>query len=336
MPRAPRLDAPDVLHHVMARGIDREIIFRGDADREDMVRRLSDVANNHGLRIYAWTLMPDHIHLLVQTGERPLEHCMRSLLTGFATVFNRRHRRVGHVFQNRFKSIVCEAERYFMELVRYIHLNPLRGGVVADFDELDDYPYSGHSALLGAIPRDWQCTIPVLEQFGRRIAWARAAYRKFVADGVASGRRPDLMGGGLVRSCGGWQVVQELRRGRERFHSDERILGDAPFVDRILREVNCVDRDVERVPIPDLAVLTEIVCAACGVTPASITGETQPRAVSKAREGVAYLWLDHFGQNGRRLAEDLNRKPSSLYKAAKRGRRERERWLALLVGTDTP
>ena len=295
-----------------------------------MLRRLSDLVCDHQLKIFAWALMSDHFHLLVQTGQRPLEHCMRSLLTGFATVFNRRHGRVGHVFQNRYKSVVCEVERYFLELVRYIHLNPLRGGLVSDFDALDDYPYTGHSALLGAIPRGWQSTEPVLERFSRRLGWARAAYRKFVSEGVLLGKKPDLAGGGLVRSAGGWNAVKKLRQGRESFASDERVLGGSRFVDEILREVNDECGYAARSAPPDLHSLIEIVCAACGVTPVAVNAPGQTRAIAKAREGIAYLWVEFFGQNGRRLASDVGLKPSSVYKAVKRGRQERDRWIVLL------
>ena len=330
MPRGPRLDAPGVLHHVMARGIDRQIIFRDDQDRDDLLRRLSDLVREHQLKIFAWALMSDHFHLLVQTGQRPLEFSMRSLLTGFATVFNRRHGRVGHVFQNRYKSIVCEVERYFVELVRYIHLNPVRGAIVRDFDALDDYPYTGHSALLGAIPRAWQSTDAVLERFGRRVGWARAAYRKFVSEGVLVGRRPDLIGGGLVRSCGGWDAVKELRRGREHFVTDERVLGGSQFVDQILSEVNTESRLEEGSVVPDLDSLMDIVCWACGVTSDAVSAPGQARAVSRARAGLAFLWIDYFGQSGRQLAIAVGLRPGSVYKAAKRGWKERDRWIALV------
>ena len=333
MPRGPRLDAPGVLHHVMARGIDRQLIFRDDQDREDLLRRLSNLVRDHQLKIFAWALMSDHFHLLVQTGKRPLEFSMRSLLTGFATVFNRRHERVGHLFQNRYKSIVCEAERYFLELVRYIHLNPLRGGIVADFDALDDYLYTGHSALLGAIPRAWQSTEPVLERFGRRLSWARATYRKFVSEGVLLGRRPELVGGGLVRSSVGLSAVAELRQGREHFSSDERVLGSSEFVEQIMREAN-----TQRIPSAtaaatlDLSSLKEIVCAACGVTPGAVSATGRTRVISKAREGLAYLWVEFLGRSGKQLAIDLGLRSESVYKAAKRGRVERERWLDILNG----
>jgi putative transposase len=223
MVRQARLDTPGVLHHVMARGIERRPIFIDDRDRDEFVRRLSDLALEGKLIIYAWSLMPNHFHLLVRTGKISLSRSMRSLLTGYAGYFNRRHRRHGHVFQNRFKSIICEEEPYFLELVRYLHLNPLRAGVVKDLKGLDRYPYTGHSVLAGRIDRSWQDTEDVWSRFGGTCREAAKSYRAFVSDGVGQGRRPDLMGGGLYRSMGGWHAVVDLRRGREAYRSDERV-----------------------------------------------------------------------------------------------------------------
>jgi hypothetical protein len=155
---------------------------------------------------------------------------MRRLLTGYAMTFNRRHRRHGQLFQNRYKSILCQQEPYLLELVRYVHLNPLRGKLVRDLRELDRYPYAGHSALMGKQENNWQETGFVLGQFGRRAGVARKAYRAFVGAGIPLGRRPELVGGGLIRSLGGWTAVKALGRGAARLKGDERILGDSGFV----------------------------------------------------------------------------------------------------------
>jgi len=117
--------------------------------------------------IYAWALMTNHAHILVRSGPRGLPGFMRRLLTGYAGSFNRRHRRHGHLFQNRYKSIVVEEDPYLLELVRYLHLNPLRAGVVPDLRALARYPWTGHSAVLGTVPRPWQATGEVLGQFAR-------------------------------------------------------------------------------------------------------------------------------------------------------------------------
>jgi putative transposase len=114
--------------------------------------------------------------LLLRTGSVPIATLMRRLLTGYAVQFNRRHSRHGHVFQNRYKSI-CQEEAYLMELVRYIHLNPLRAGLVRSLEELDGYPYGGHSALMGRIERPWQDVETVLGRFGGDAESSRAAYR---------------------------------------------------------------------------------------------------------------------------------------------------------------
>ncbi len=217
MPRQPRLDAPDTLHHVMVRGIERRTLFRDDRGRADFVARLAALAEAKVLGVYAWALLPNHAHLLVRTGIRPLARAMRSLLTGYAGTFNRRHKRVGHLFQNRYMSVVVEAERYLLELVRYLHLNPLRAKVVPDLRTLDRYPWTGHSALLGHVPRPWHASGEILAQFGPTARRARLAYRAFVAAGIPQGRRPELEGGGLLRSLGGWQAVTALRRGRADF-----------------------------------------------------------------------------------------------------------------------
>jgi REP element-mobilizing transposase RayT len=113
----------------MARGIERRRLFRADRDRDDLLRRLAALAHAGSVSVYAWTLLPNHFHLLVRTTQTPLSRTMRSLLTGYAGAFNRRHRRTGHLFQNRYKSIICEEEPYFLELVHYLHLNPPRAGV---------------------------------------------------------------------------------------------------------------------------------------------------------------------------------------------------------------
>jgi hypothetical protein len=161
---------------------------------------------------------------------------MRRFLTGYAVTYNLRHRRHGHLFQNRYKSIVCDGDSYFTELVRYIHLNPLRVKLVANLGELERYGYCGHGAILGTVKHEWQQRDSVLSQFGSREGDAKSAYRRFVAEGVALGRRPELVGGGLIRSLGGWSEVKSLRRRGTREVADERILGKGDFVERVIRD----------------------------------------------------------------------------------------------------
>ena len=187
---------------------------------------------------YAWVFMTNHIHLLLKTGLSSIATVMRRLLTGYAVTFNRRHRRYGHLFQNRYKSFLCEEEAYLKELVRYIHLNPLRAKVVKDLKDLDEYRWCGHSALMGKAEAGFQDTEYVLKFFGQSIGKARRSYKSFVAKGINLGRRPDLVGGGLLRSVGGWAELKEFRDLGIRIKGDERLLGSSDFVERVLKQAD--------------------------------------------------------------------------------------------------
>ena len=238
MPRQARLDFPGTLHHVIVRGIERNSIVKDDADRADFIERLGRLSHETGTAIYAWSLMTNHAHILLRTSEVGLSKYMRRLLTGYAVNFNIRHHRYGHLFQNRYKSLVCEEDAYLLELVRYIHLNPLRAKLVKDSASFDRYCWSGHSALLGKVAREWQDTEYVLSWFGKNKTEARRCYKAFVASSMDSGKRPDLVGGGLVRSKGGWSGVMSMRRSGQAEASDNRILGDGEFVSKILHEAD--------------------------------------------------------------------------------------------------
>ena len=235
MPRKARIDAPGALHHIIVRGIERRKIFLDDTDRNSFLDRLGTILKNTTTPCFAWTLIPNHVHLLLRTGLTPLSTVMRRLLTGYAVYFNRRHRRHGHLFQNRYKSILCQEDAYLKELVRYIHLNPLRAKLVADYKQLSRYRFSGHSILMGKGKNDWQDAEYILGLFDKTKSKARRLYSSFVKKGIEDGRRPELVGGGLIRSLGGWSAVKALRGRADRIKGDERILGDGDFVDSVLK-----------------------------------------------------------------------------------------------------
>ena len=236
MPRQARLDTPGTLHHIILRGIEKRRIVDNDKDRQNFVKRLGDLAQETKTRIYAWSLMTNHAHLLLRSGPSGLPKFMRRFLTGYAVTYNLRHLRHGHLFQNRYHSIVCDEEVYFRELVRYIHLNPLRAHLVGNLSELDCFPWCGHGVLMGRIENDWQDRDYVLSWFAKREGEARRAYRKYIVEGLSQGRRPELVGGGVVRSYGGWSAVLSLRKTPERVSGDQRILGTEEFVERVLSE----------------------------------------------------------------------------------------------------
>jgi REP element-mobilizing transposase RayT len=158
MPRKSRIDAPGALHHIIARGIERKAVFQDDRDRDDFLERLGTNLEESRTLCYAWALLPNHFHLLLRTGATPISMVLRRVLTGYAIGYNTRHCRHGHLFQNRFKSILCQEDGYLLELVRYIHLNPLRAKMVDDLESLDRYSYCGHSRLMGKCKSRWQDT----------------------------------------------------------------------------------------------------------------------------------------------------------------------------------
>lgn len=239
MPRQARLDAPGVIHHIMIRGIERRKIFDDDKDRENFIKRLDQLLSETQTSCYGWALMSNHAHFLFRSGHAGISTLMRRLLTGYVVNFNHRHNRQGQLFQNRYKSIICQEEIYLKELVRYIHLNPIRGKIVADIKDLKSYPYCGHSTLMGKIKRKWQDTKYVLGYFGGSVRAARRSYLSYVEAGISQGHRDDLVGGGLIRSLGGWAEIKKMRlKGNLRLKGDERILGNGDFVMNMLSKAN--------------------------------------------------------------------------------------------------
>ena len=307
MPRSARLDAPGVLHHVMGRGIEKRKIFLDDQDRVDFIKRLGELVQEGSMDIYSWAILPNHFHILCKTKKQPLSASMRKLLTGYAVHFNRRHRRHGHLFQNRYKSIVCQEDAYLAELVRYIHLNLLRAGVVKDLRELNNCPWSGHSAFMGNMDgREWQSRDYVLSYFGRGRG-GRRNYLKFVEEGILLGRKPELVGGGLVRSLGGWSSVIALRRRGEKQVSDERILGDGDFVEAILAESGGMGKENLRIGQKKVSLwsLAEVVCKEHGVDLKELRSGSRRHVVVEARQELSRLAVIDHGYSGAEVARYL-------------------------------
>ena len=236
MPRGARLDAPGTLHHVILRGIERGVIFRDDEDRVEFMRRFGELSGGSGTGVYAFALMSNHVHLLLRSGKGGIATLMRRLLSGYAQYYNRRHQRVGHLFQNRYKSIICEEDVYFTRLVAYVHLNPLKAGMVRLLDELADYPWTGHADIMGRIRHDWFDREYILQQFGLRENAAVKAYLEYLGDEMGVDREEELSGGGLIRSQGGWSNVLSMRKQGLMEPGDARVLGSGDFVSSLLEE----------------------------------------------------------------------------------------------------
>ena len=321
MPRQGRIDAPGALHHIICRGIERRKIFQDDTDRDSFLKRLGNILIETSTPCYAWALLPNHFHLLLKTAAVSIETIMRRLLTGYAVTYNRKHQRHGYLFQNRYKSILCQEDPYLLELVRYIHLNPFRAKLVVTLKELDRYPYCGHSRLMGKSKADWQDVHTVLSLFGMRVSSARKRYWAFVEEGVAQGNRPELTGGGLVRSAGGWRVLKSLRKRGLHLKGDERILGESDFVESVLAAEN---EKIERkywleAKGYDFDAVLRRVAKLFGMEPKELlTPGKKPMRV-QARSIVCFWAVRELGMSGTLVGKKLGITQPAVSKAVKRG-----------------
>jgi hypothetical protein len=259
---------------------------------------------------------------------------------------------MGHLFQNRYKSIVCEEDAYLLELVRYIHLNPLRVGSVNDLRGLDKYPWCGHSAILGRRKNPLIPSIPgsskkkvgetniksairnpyskislaektiqdILLLFGSKTREARRRYRQFVKNGVDQGKRPELQGGGLVRSAGGKKAGLLGRKREEREKGDERILGSGNFVEEILGQSDEIYeiRMRNRISVDELIrkVATNI-----DVDMDDLKSSKRNRKVSYARAVISYLAVNQLGCTASQVARKLGISGMGVGKCVERGKK---------------
>jgi REP element-mobilizing transposase RayT len=301
----------------MIRGIERSPIFKDDQDRQDFISRTGILAQGTGTKIVAWALMSNHVHLLFFSGPSGISKFMRRLLTGYALHYNRRHQRNGHLFQNRYKSIVCEEGSYLLELVRYIHLNPLRAAMVKNLGELDYYPWSGHRVLVGKGKKDWQEREYVLRQFHEKEGRAIRAYRRFMEEGKDQGRRPELVGGKRINSLRGWSQVLPLGGDRKRIDHDGRILGSGEFVREILREAEKKVRRYLRVSEMENLIKNAIKerCRKEGVGEKELRMGVRTRKYSRVRARISYHLSQEFGVSRAEIARQLGVCTSAIAKA---------------------
>lgn len=321
MPRKSRIDAPGALHHIIVRGIEGRNIFRDDKDRNNFLERFGDILSENPTPCFAWALMPNHFHLLLRTASVPIATIMRRLLTGHAVYFNLRHRRHGHLLQNRYKSILCQEDPYLLELVRYIHLNPIRAGLVKDLNTLEKFPFSGHGALVGAVQNDWQDTQYILRLFDTKASSARRRYKQFMKKGLGMGKRPDLVGGGLVRSYGGWTQVKAIQKSERGVKGDERILGDNDFVQQALK---AADENMKRKYQLqsegfNIEMVANRVAALLGMQPEEVWASGKHRRTVEARSLLCFWATSELSISQTFLARKLNISQPAVGLSVKRG-----------------
>jgi len=228
--------------------------------------------------------------------------------------------RHGHLFQNRYKSIVCEEDAYFKELIRYIHLNPVRAGIVTDIPELDRYRWCGHGVIAGCTKNDWQDRDYVLRWFGKGAGEAKRAYHRYVEKGLGQGNRPELVGGGLIRSMGGWSKVVSMRRLGLKEQSDDRILGSGDFVNEIVGEADLNVRqrflDHERAERIQKDIREQ--CRKQGANIEELRAGSRRPEVSRLRRRIAMGLLEEYGVPMAEIARLVGVTTSAISKMVRR------------------
>jgi putative transposase len=255
MPRKARIIVPGSAHHVMTRGIDGQVVFRDDSDRERLLSLLGKNLLRFNCACYAWVLMDNHYHLLLRPIEADLGSIMRRVNGGYARYFNMRYGRRGYLFQDRFKSLATQELDYLRELIRYIHLNPLRAGIVKSLRGLEKYQWSGHPAMLGYALHEWHDSDSALYRFGRNRKAARQMYLDYLLKGIEE-------------ECSGWSFGEALTSEIE-ITGEDRLAGDREFILKALAKVPKTRsyREQIRRNRPSLESLLEKVAREHGVSP---------------------------------------------------------------------
>ena len=296
MARKPRIHIPGGIYHVMLRGNGGQKIFYHDEDYSRLFRLIQEGISRFDYRVHAFCCMSNHVHFALQIGSIPLSRIMQNLSFRYTRWVNQRKRRIGHLFQGRYKAILVDGDSYLLQLTRYIHLNPIRAGLVKN---LEDFRWSSHRAYLGKASFPWLTTEWVLSQFGKRMQMARKRYQEFVSEGVQEGHR------------------EEFHRGT----GNTRVLGDDHFVDRILSK-----NEPGRHEVPSIGQIIQRVSRTYGVAETDLKSVAQRRALSEARAVVG--WLVREGncgtltEAGRRLNRDVATMSSAVQRLLDRSMKE--------------
>jgi putative transposase len=206
--RKPRLEIEGGLYHILSRGNNRRLIFGSEDDYRKFLLQLSRQKAKLPFYLYAYCLMPNHIHLLIERRDDAISRVMQGLLTAYSQYYNRKHRRSGHLLQGRYKAILCQSDQYLAELVRYIHLNPVRAKMVR---RAQDFAYSSHRAYLGLDQSRLVDVEPVLRHFGASKKVAVERFQLFVRAGMKHGHKEEFYRADEGRMLGTDEWVAETK-----------------------------------------------------------------------------------------------------------------------------
>jgi REP-associated tyrosine transposase len=281
MARPHRIEFPGAFYHVIVRGNQRQNTFIDDEDRRVFLARVRRYKEKEGFILYAYVLMPNHVHFLVETADVPLSKIMQRINLTYTQYFNRKYNQVGHIFQGRYKSLLCDRDEYFLALIRYIHLNPVRAKLV---NSPRDYKWSSHNIYLSG-RKDFVDTEKVLRVFSKNMANARRRYAHFVQDGLNEGRDESL-----YRALG------------------QQILGDDDFVEEVDRRLAGKDKPLRK---PSLKEILKAIQESTGVTQKEILSRGRKEQVKLARGVLVGVWRE-FGYRLVDLQKELRRDLSVL------------------------
>ena len=285
MARKPRVEFEGAFYHVIVRGNQRQKIFRDDRDRLTYLERVEHYRQRYRFKIYAYVLMSNHVHLLLETGKTPLSKILQGIQFTYTQYYNRRYRTVGHLFQGRYKAILCDRHAYLLELVRYIHLNPAR---LKNPQRLAGYRWSSHWAYLGQKGPVAVDTALVLGQLGNSPAQACKAYRKFIEDGRGLGHEEHY-----------YRAI------------DQRFLGDEKFVQRISERAP--QSEIRpRGPKIRFETLLHAMAQVHDCKAKELTAKGRRRAWVRLRAQLAYLAREWCGMKTTEIARRLNRDASMI------------------------
>ncbi|MFQ5847786.1 MAG: transposase [Candidatus Methylomirabilales bacterium] len=284
MGRPLRIHVPGAFYHVISRGNQGQAIFKSDHDRQTCLRLLAETWRGHAFRLYAFVLMGNHIHLVLEVGASPLAKIMQTLQYRHTRYFNKTYQTRGHLFQGRYKAILCDKDAYLLELVRYVHLNPVRAKLVK---RPEQYPWSSHGAYLGQAALAYVETEGVLGQFGGARGEAVRRYAAYIHETLDQGHRQDLYTVIDQRFLGGEEFVAAMRMPNPS-------LGTAPIVEVPLGEIG------------------KAVCERLGLARTSLLLRSKEREITLAKRLTALLALEVAGYSQREVAAYLGLEATSL------------------------
>jgi len=245
---------------------------------------------------------------------------MRRLLTGYAISFNRRHSRHGYLFQDRYKSVVCDEDNYFRELIRYIHLNPIRTRVVENISLLDRYPWCGHAVLMGHINYPWQDCDYVLSWFGTKDS-AQKAYHKYVSEGISKRGEIESKEGQSFKALGDGPAGMDVHPTGNEDSTDRRILGNETFAAKVRREIVHKTENHWLVPSrmkKEIQKLIEGKCRQENINPSQLRMGSRRHPIGKVRSDIAWKLAIELGVPSVEIGYQLGITPSAVSKILQR------------------